>query len=575
MPNENPLKLLPQPRHVRLTSGQFDRISSTQVKIAPTLSRPQGYRVEIDDQGDAKITVHDDAGLFYANKTLEQIQHQLQLQHGTLQTMVIEDWPDFLVRGFMLDISRDKVPTMQTLFQLVDLLAELKINQLQLYTEHTFAYRDHEIVWKDASPMTAQEIRQLDAYCRARFIELVPNQNSFGHMERWLKHPQYQHLAEVPEGYGISFGAPTAGGFSLCPTDPRSIAFVESLYDELLPNFTSRLFNVGCDETLDIGLGRSKTEVEQRGRERVYLDFVKQIHAAVARRGRTMMFWGDIILHKPELLRELPGDLIALNWGYEADHPFDAETRAFKDAGVPFYVCPGTSSWCSILGRSENAIANLRSAAEHGLKNGAIGYLVTDWGDQGHVQYLPTSYLPLAIGAAFAWCLESNRNLNSLLSSQNLHIFHDASGRMAQVMYELGNVAAAMTTPIKNGTSLFWALIDDPARRNRYADVTIDEYRAAEARIDNAARGVPAIRMNRSDVDLILAELRNGVQMLRYACARGIFLKDASTSSSGRLRTWMQDILSEHRRLWLARNRPGGLADSAARLERIINSYNS
>jgi hypothetical protein len=151
MPNENPLKLLPQPRHVRLTSGQFDRISSTQVKIAPTLSRPQGYRVEIDDQGDAKITVHDDAGLFYANKTLEQIQHQLQLQHGTLQTMVIEDWPDFLVRGFMLDISRDKVPTMQTLFQLVDLLAELKINQLQLYTEHTFAYRDHEIVWKDAS----------------------------------------------------------------------------------------------------------------------------------------------------------------------------------------------------------------------------------------------------------------------------------------------------------------------------------------------------------------------------------------------------------------------------------------
>jgi hypothetical protein len=81
--------------------------------------------------------------------------------------------------------------------------------------------------------------------------------------------------------------------------------------------------------------------------------------------------------------------------------------------------------------------------------------------------------------------------------------------------------------------------------------------------------------MNRSDVDLILAELRNGVQMLRYACARGTFLKDASTSSSGRLRTWMQEILSEHRRLWLARNRPGGLADSAARLERIINSYNS
>jgi hypothetical protein len=558
---------------VRVTSGQFDRISSTQVKIAPTLSRPQGYRVEIDEQGDAKITVHDDAGLFYANKTLEQIQRQLR--HGPLQAMVIEDWPDFLVRGFMLDISRDKVPTMGSLYKLVDLLAELKLNQLQLYTEHAFAYRDHEIVWKDASPMTSEEIRQLDAYCRARFIELVPNQNSFGHMERWLKHPQYQHLAETPDGFGVSFGAPTAGGFSLCPIDPRSIAFVESLYDELLPNFTSRLFNVGCDETLDIGLGRSKEEVQQRGREQVYLDFLKKIHSAVTRRGRKMMFWGDIILHKPELLRELPHDLIAMNWGYEADHPFEAETRAFKDVGVPFYVCPGTSSWCSILGRSDNAVANLRSAALHGLKNGAIGYLITDWGDQGHLQYLPTSLVPLAAGAGFAWCLESNQDLHAVLTAQNLHLFRDSSNCMAQMMYELGNVAQAMKTPIKNGTSLFWALIDDPARRNRYANVTIDEYRAAEARIGHALEKMSQVRMEGSDAELILAEISNSAQMLGHACARGIYLQDQSASSAARLRSWMERIIAEHRRLWLARNRCGGLSDSTARLARIMDSYNT
>ena len=97
----------------------------------------------------------------------------------------------------MLDISRDKVPTMATLFSLVDLLAELKINQLQLYTEHTFAYRNHPAVWAKASPMTGDEILQLDQYCRERFIELVPNQNSFGHMEQWLKLPQYRDLAEA------------------------------------------------------------------------------------------------------------------------------------------------------------------------------------------------------------------------------------------------------------------------------------------------------------------------------------------------------------------------------------------
>ena len=97
----------------------------------------------------------------------------------------------------MLDISRDKVPTMETLYALVDLLAGWKINQLQLYTEHTFAYRQHPEVWAEASPLTGQEILGLDAYCRKRFVELVPNQNSFGHMHRWLKHARYAPLAEV------------------------------------------------------------------------------------------------------------------------------------------------------------------------------------------------------------------------------------------------------------------------------------------------------------------------------------------------------------------------------------------
>ena len=86
------------------------------------------------------------------------------------------------VVGYMLDVSRNKVPTMASLYRMVDVLAELGYNQFQLYTEHTFAYRDHAVVWNDASPMTAEEVRALDAYCAGKGIDLVPNQNSFGHL---------------------------------------------------------------------------------------------------------------------------------------------------------------------------------------------------------------------------------------------------------------------------------------------------------------------------------------------------------------------------------------------------------
>ena len=243
----------------------------------------------------------------------------------------------------MLDISRDKVPAMDTLFELIDLLASWKINQFQLYTEHTFAYRDHRVVWAEASPVTGEQILALDAYCRQRFVELVPNQNSFGHMHRWLKHDQYRHLAECPQDCETDpahFDQP----FSLSPADPGSLALVSGLYDELLPHFSSRQFNVGCDETFDLGLGRSKALVAEQGAGRVYLDFLLEIYQQVKARGYTMQFWGDIIRDYPELVGQLPRDTVALEWGYEADHKFDDFGAIFARSGIPFYVCPGTSS---------------------------------------------------------------------------------------------------------------------------------------------------------------------------------------------------------------------------------------
>ena len=85
---------------------------------------------------------------------------------GRSPSGAVRDHPDLPVRGVMLDISRDKVPTMDSLQALIDRLASLKVNQVQLYSEHTFAYRDHPEVHAAASPLDAEEIRQLDAFCR-------------------------------------------------------------------------------------------------------------------------------------------------------------------------------------------------------------------------------------------------------------------------------------------------------------------------------------------------------------------------------------------------------------------------
>ena len=128
--------------------------------------------------------------------------------------------------------------------------------------------------------------------------------------------------------------------------------------------------------------------VEERGEPRVYLDFLLKIAKLCEKHQRRMMFWGDIIMKEPELITDVPRDAVALEWGYEHDHPYDADGRAFAKAGLPFYVCPGAGGWISHIGRTDNTIANIRNATKNGRKHGAIGVLNTEWGDNGHMQYI-------------------------------------------------------------------------------------------------------------------------------------------------------------------------------------------
>ena len=547
--------------------------SALTITLAPDQGIPgQGYRMRIAEDG-IDLVAGDTAGAFYGVMTLVQMLRQCE---GALPAGEIEDSPDFPSRGVMLDISRSKVPTMETLFDLIDMFAGWKINHLELYTEHTFAYENHREVWAQASPMTGEEILRLDAYCRERFIELVPNQNSFGHMHHWLELPRYNHLAECPDGFELTWGGHTRQmpPFSLNPTERRSVEFMGELFSELLPHFSSEKFNVGCDETWDVGRGRSARAVEEKAVGRVYLDYLLGIYDLVKRHGRTMHFWGDIIIQHPDLVPELPKDAVVLEWGYEADHPFDEHGAEFARSGMPFFVCPGTSSWKTIAGRTSNCLGNVRNATENGLRHGASGVLNTDWGDNDHTQYLPVSYLGFAAGAALPWCHETNRD-EDFISALDLHAFHDTARVMGTLSHDLGKAHELAGPAPHNSTVLFHLLTqapDDPPPEG----VTVESLREAGERISSVIEPLDGARMDREDAGITRDEFANAARMMLHACERGTAMLDGtidSTEKRDELASQMRTILGEHRRLWSARNRVGGLQDSESVFEQRLREY--
>ena len=570
---------------------------------------PQSYRLESLEEG-WRIEAGDAAGAFYGLCTLAQWLELHRSPDGrsvSAPCIRVDDAPSFPTRGAMLDVSRNRVPTMETLFELVDRFAALKLNHLQLYVEHTFAYQGHERVWEGWSPLTAEEIRALDDHCRERFVELAPNQNSFGHLHRWLVHDAYRPLAECPEGLQHPFGDEREP-FSLCPTDPRSLELLGDLYAQLLPCFRSERFNVGLDETFDLGMGRSAAEVARVGRGRVYLDFLKRVHGLVAHHGRRMLFWGDIILEHPELIPELPEDVVALEWGYEADHPFGEHGESFASSGREFWVCPGTSSWLSFAGRATNALGNLASAAVHGREHGASGYLVTDWGDQGHLQPLPASYLGWLVGAGFGWNADvarrapaepSSATAVSVAEGVERWLAGDRAPGIGRSIWDLAE-AYRLVGPTPMNRSALFSIVQRVAQpmiggafdaldreglertaaalRDLRAGLTTGAAVSAsrEGEPDAAARTIGGEQTQRellwtADAMLLACEL--GLQRIEHG--RELPVSELPAAWRGSLRDEAKRLAEELIGTWLARHRPGGLDASLewwGRLERALET---
>lgn len=527
----------------------------------------QGYTLRVAPRAGGRgevavIQAPTAAGARHGLATLAQL-----LALPVLPACEISDQPSFVTRGVMLDVSRCRIPTMARLYEIVEWLASLKVNHVQLYTEHTFAYARHEAAWGGWSPIMPDEFERLGERCRELGIECAPNQNCFGHLSEWLKLPEYQHLAETHGDWMFDVW-PRSGPFSLCPTDPASLSFVRGLLDELLPLSHSALVNIGCDETYDIAFGRSAAEVRRRGRASVYLEFVAKVAAIARSHGKRSMFWGDIALSHPECVKEIPDDMIALAWGYEPDSPFDL--WAAQLAGREVWMCPGTSSWRSLTGRTRERGGNIAAAARAGVKHGAPGFLICDWGDLGHWQQWPISAHGLAHGAALAWNAAGGFDARAA----GLHAHADPTGAIGPWLEALGDAdevlrrtCGVLSRPdqphLRNQSALF-ADLHTPWEKHTQAG-TMRDWEATLERLDALRGEMPAVHaMQRDELELTLA-------MARLACRRAILRRAGGAGASARREIVEQLNHVEHwfRRLWLATSRAGGLAQACEHFAKI------
>ena len=522
------------------------------------------------------------AGTFYGLQTLKQLVRG-EGEGAFVQGARVADWPSMRWRGLSDDVSRGPVPTTEYFKRQIRNLAMFKMNMHSLYMEHVFGSASHPLVAPEGGAITPAEIRELVAYARRRHVELVPQQQTFGHLHKALKLEQYNELAEVPYGDVLS------------PQQEGTYQLVADWYRELDELFPGRFFHIGADETFELGRGQSAEAVKARGLGNVYFDHLKRVRELLSPYKRRLMFWGDIALNHPDLLPSVPRDLIAMNWDYTPKPSYEARIGLFKKAGLEQFVCPGVQSWSQIFPNNDAASVNITNFVRDGQRAGALGVMNTQWDDDGESLF-ENSWYGVVLGAAASW-QAAPLDLAAFERDFDWAFFRHEGDELTKAARTLGAVNTKLG--INSSDELFWR---DPFTDNFQEAVARKlEEKTREVRLDveeaeeTLIRERPGVRRNGPALDSMRLAARRFDHMGRRAQVVAQLSRDywdaylnlSDRRRVRRLRSYsgaiynnlreMAEELTElreaYRAQWLAENRPYWLAGVLARYDLAVSRW--
>ncbi len=423
-----------------------------------------------------------DAGIFYGAQTASQLitGHDGAL---TLQTGVIRDWPAMKWRGFHDDLSRGPVPTLEFQKHIIRTIAAFKMNAYSPYFEHTLAYDSDPLVGPPGGAMTHAQVRELVAYAKPFHVDIIPEQEAFGHLHHALKYEIYSTVAETPHGH------------VLAPGQPESMRIIKRWFAEIDSLFPSQFVHLGADETFELGKGQTKAAVDAGGMGPTYVKFLGDIERELRAQGstKTFLFWGDIAMNSPELVKSLPKDMIAVAWNYWSTSGFERYLTPFSGSGLQTWVAPGVSNWSMTYPDNNTALKNIQGFVRDGQRMGASGMLNTSWGDDGEEIFNQTWY-GVVFGAAASW-QKGESSIPDYQRAFGLQFHGDTTGKIdaAQQHLMLAHAALSKAGAGNGHDFLYW----------------VDPYSSEGMEIAKKVRvAAPDLRIHAESASVLIAQAR-------------------------------------------------------------------
>lgn len=524
------------------------------------------YSLKIEEDGAVLLGGSLNA-LGWAVQTLRQIVRQ---SGGLLPCVVIEDEPEMKNRGYYHDVTRGRIQNLDNLKKLADILCFYKMNQLQLYVEHSYLFRDETELWRDDTPLTAEEIMELDDYCYERGIELVPSLASFGHLYKLLGTRSHEQLCELPgsaESAKLFSFRDRMDHHTVNVSNPAAIELVKGMIEEYMQLFRTDKFNICADETFDLGKGRSAELAKEKGIGQMYLDYINELFDFLIARGKTPMFWGDIISGHPELYEKLPGEVICLTWGYAANQS-DWAVKILHGVGATQYLCPGVCGWNTWVNYIKGSYENITRMCSFARTYDAIGILNTDWGDFGHINHPVFSIPGLIYGAVGSWGekVPEYEELNRQISVLE---FGDASGELVGLLAQINGTTAFDWYHAANIKEWAQKGVDRDKILKNFEELNMEKAPECNQRIAELEVRLREVGRSMDSAYRGIVECAHvSLEIIRCWNEVGMFLdklkKNEKPSNGAKLAAELERILRYYQRLWRENGKEGDLMKISA-----------
>ena len=286
----------------------------------------------------------------------------------------------------MLDCSRNAVMKPQAVEKYIDILADLGLNCLMLYTEDTYEVAGQPYFGHNRGRYSTEELKRLDKYAAENGVELIPCIQTLAHLDAIFHWSVYNDVRDC--------------GNILLAEEEKTYELIDEMFASLAGSFTSRTVNVGMDEAHMLGRGKYFDNHGAKDRFDILLNHLNKVSEIAGKYGFNIIMWGDMFFRLisdngdyygenrsiPERVKAMiPDNVNLIYWDYYSKNKenYDSKIKAHKAIKENIWFAGGLWTWSGFAPHNGFSLDITKAAFDSCFEHGVRNIVLTMWGDNG------------------------------------------------------------------------------------------------------------------------------------------------------------------------------------------------